>query len=259
MAHVLEPLADWFVEEDWPHLPCPTCAKGHLTPTVENSDSGSSKRLRAHEAWEPDWIEGTFHGTLECTNLSCRDSIAVGGDMRVNEAPSRDWSVRFTTEYRVRFIYPPLELVRLPSRTPETVRERVVAASLVLWAEPNSAANRLRAAVEELLTAQRIRKTQNRKRGSPVRYLPTQQRIELLKAKRPEVADALEAVKWIGNEGSHDLALSPTEVLAGAQLLQHALELLYDKTHEELTRMAKQINKRKSIAKATGPKTQRPR
>ncbi|CAB4957324.1 unannotated protein [freshwater metagenome] len=50
------------------------------------------------------------------------------------------------------------------------------------------------------------------------------------------------AVKCIGNEGSHADALISRDVLAGADVLGHALRLLYDTSAEELQRLIRWTN-----------------
>jgi uncharacterized protein DUF4145 len=49
------------------------------------------------------------------------------------------------------------------------------------------------------------------------RRLSTHERITEFR-KSEGAADSLEAVKWIGNQGSHESALSATDVLDGAEL-----------------------------------------
>lgn len=59
-----------------------------------------------------------------------------------------------------------------------------------------------------------------------------------MQAKRPEVANALMAVKWIGNDGSHDGKLTVDDVLDGVDMLEHALNLLYGDQDDILRRIA---------------------
>jgi hypothetical protein len=96
---------------------------------------------------------------------------------------------------------------------------------------PPSAANRLRAGIEQLLTDLGVPKS-----GT------THTRIERLAASMPDVATVLEAVKWIGNDGSHTSVLPLKEVLEGVALLERALTLVYDRSAEELDQLARKIN-----------------
>jgi hypothetical protein len=136
-------------------------------------------------------------------------------------------------------------LLNPPDKTPETVRRAVEAASTLLWTDPGAAGNRLRFAIEELLTAHRVRRY-SVKNGRQNR-LNTHSRIELLQQRKEAAGDALMAVKWIGNEGSHADALTATDVIDGAELLGHALRLLYDDSAKQMERRIRKINKARGL------------
>jgi hypothetical protein len=195
-----------------------------------------------HEAWEPEWIHGFFTLSANCTSRECDAVALVVGDMKVDaDVDDRGhWHGEYETFYRVRYVDPPLALVHLPSGCPETVSKAIADASRVIWIDSGSAANRLRTVVELLLTALGVRKTTaGRKR------MTTHARIEALRSTRPDVADALEAVKWIGNVGSHQESPPTKDVLEGSALLEHALKLVYDASEKEIARLVKQVNKRR--------------
>ncbi|GAA3482233.1 hypothetical protein GCM10018966_067650 [Streptomyces yanii] len=73
----------------------------------------------------------------------------------------------------------------------------------------------------------------------------TRARIFACTAGHPEEADLLEAVKWIGNDASHEDSLSVADVLDGVELLEHALRLLYDTRPVVLKERATRINKQR--------------
>ena len=68
-----------------------------------------------------------------------------------------------------------------------------------------------------------------------------------------DVGDTLLAVKWIGNDGSHDSALELEDVLLGAEILDAAITALYDKSADDLKAKVRAINRRKGL-----PRKQRP-
>jgi len=57
----------------------------------------------------------------------------------------------------------------------------------------------------------------------------------------------LEAVKWIGNQGSHEAGLTAADVLDGADLLSHALKTLYDRSGDEMGRRIRAVNRRRGL------------
>ncbi|MFE5258113.1 DUF4145 domain-containing protein [Streptomyces coelicoflavus] len=150
--------------------------------------------------------------------------------------------------------------MKLPDSCPAPVKDRVQDAARVIWADAGSAANRLRSAIEELLTAQKIPRTKLVTRRGPAQVkrrlrLSTQARIEILRSKESEAADLLEAVKWIGNSGSHEGSVTVEDVLNGVVLLEHALHTLYDRRAKDLAKIAKQINNRKGPVRDPKEKT----
>lgn len=255
MAHDLSEVAAWFSEDSWPYLPCGLCGRGQLSPEVETKESVATRKYRDHEGWEPDWISGIFSGVLTCGNKGCGEHSTVIGEMKVDakRTEGRNWQEQYGTFLKIAVVHPPLPLIRFPEATPIEIRDRVSAASSILWSQPSAAANRLRAAVEELLSAKGVRKTADNspkaiaKTGRKRRRLSTHERIEILRQSEPVIADALEAVKWIGNEGSHEESLTCEDVLVGVQLLGRAIDLSFDTSPAELARLAAKINRNRRI------------
>lgn len=248
MGAALTPLADWLPLHRWPALPCGACATGTLTiDEPVGVETGRSKRLGTHEGWDPDWIEGFFTASARCANVVCHETAVVAGEMSVDAAtpPYRQQAGyppdQYETYYRLHYVEPALRIVKLFESCPGELNAAVRAASRVLFADPPSAAGRLRAAVEILLADIGIAE-----KGASGRRLPVHQRIEVLRNTRSdlvEVADLIEAVKWLGNAGSHTID-SPglVDVLEGAELLERAIALVYDTSGARLLARAKQIS-----------------
>ena len=62
------------------------------------------------------------------------------------------------------------------------------------------------------------------------------------------MADALMAVKWIGNEGSHQDVLSTRDVLDDAEILEHVVVALYGAGNAAIQAKIKAVNDAKGIA-----------
>ncbi|WP_146169023.1 DUF4145 domain-containing protein [Actinoplanes italicus] len=252
MDHPLLPLTDWFF--NLPHIICPTCSRGHLEKrtkfyTQRSGPSHQAENERPDE-FEPEWVLGVFTGMLSCSLAGCWETVAVAGDYETVQEPTEYGS--WTEQYRLRFARPAPSIVDCPARTPRAVREATDAAAAVIWTDPAGAAGRLRVAIEELMTAQNVTKTrivtnqQTQKRHR--RHRMADERIKEFARTKPDVADVLLAVKWIGNSGSHESGLSAHDVLEGAQMFSHALRLLYDPSQSELLRRVALVNKRRGPA-----------
>jgi len=220
----------------FPRPLCPVCQAGHLRfaapSTTENAESN---RAQSHEAWEPEWVFGTFIATAECENDKCKQKVhAMGtyrvGPARTSRAHHEDYSMNYDSQYSTFYtttsLSPPLVLMRLPESAPEEVRKGVERASAVLLLDPGLAGTALRAAVERLLTTEGI--PAERANGG---FKSLDERIRDWKRASPNranVADLLLAVKWIGNAGSHEVSdVSVKEVLDGVEILDEAFHRLF--------------------------------
>jgi hypothetical protein len=170
MPQNLRLLDAWIPSDAWPHIACPVCFDGSLNPhSLTHQESAESKRWHGHENWEPEFIEGTFQGLLRCNRPTCEETISVAGDYSVGRplAPVGNWDADWADFYRLRYARPALTLMTCPEGTPETVSSAIQSASEVIWLDPGASANRLRVAVEELLTDKHVRRfrTANGKRS----------------------------------------------------------------------------------------------
>jgi hypothetical protein len=254
MADTLRAFDGEFASDAWPAATCPTCKQGDLHVSRVDDDRPSmttvltgeaARERRDHPGWDPDWMVGRFHGVLVCPRPQCDERVIVAGDFRTGA--STDPTEQYQDYYRLRFTWPAIPLMIPPAATPQSVVDRLDEASRVVWADPASAANALRRCVEAVLDHQKVNKTAQKQSGGR-RPLSTHERILALKAKDELAARSLEAVKWVGNQGSHGGdSITASNVVESGEYLGHALRRLYDRTDEVLARKAAAVNKRKGI------------
>ncbi|WNG16815.1 DUF4145 domain-containing protein [Cystobacter fuscus] len=235
--------------------PCPRCEEGTLVPVKKSftaEDTAESRKNSAHEAWEPDWNKGRFAGRLVCTRTECAESVVVCGDTSVvQDGFDPEEGPTYTTELHPVFFHPALPLFRVPPTCTEKVRAELNRAWALYWLDSASCANRVRTCVELVLThlkVPRFRRTQTNRRI----MLRLHDRIELFKQRDAELAQALMAVKWIGNIGSHEGGaggMGRDDVLNGLELLEYVLVEVFEQRSKRLARMGKQIVKRKGRPK----------
>ncbi|RVU16261.1 DUF4145 domain-containing protein [Streptomyces antnestii] len=232
----------------------PALAENSASPTTSTpfaqAESWKSRDWRKHDHWEPDWIHGQFHGALVCGRTQCHEYVAITGDWRLVEQLDDEnrWDGgSYEPLFTPRFFLPALRLLTAAPRLeiPAPIEERLLAASTVLWAEPSSAGNRVRAAAEALLDDQNVPRTTTTAKGRTQRLTAHSRIVEFRAAGHPEEADLLEAVKWIGNDASHEDSLSVADVLDGVELLEHALRMLYDTRPALLKERATRINQQR--------------
>lgn len=244
----------WLDEKHWPRVPCICCREGTAgwvpNADVHMPDRQSRDDIAAYHFRGPvDELSGQFTGRLRCDRVACEQEYAIGGDWAysVNDVDPEN-GPQFINMYKVRYVAPTLPLFSPPPSVPEPVNKFLVEAASIVWSSPSGAANRLRQAVDQLLTERGVpRYTLRAPKGTPPkrtrRSLTLHERITSFQAKSPAAAEALEAAKWIGNGGSHDGDLDVADVLNGVDFIALALRYLYDTTDTELMRKARSINK----------------
>ena len=69
-------------------------------------------------------------------------------------------------------------------------------------------------------------------------------RIESLSSKHPELSEVLEAVKLIGNIGSHETAVDNEEVLKAYEILEYGLKEIYAPKQSRILKISREVNHR---------------
>lgn len=219
--------------QPWPRPACPTCQTGYIGfSSPADNESHDSTALRDHPAFDPEWISGTFVVHGRCENPKCQQAVHGTGDYGVNysqKSNQDDFEYMgpcYSPYYTVTHLHPPMLIMPIPMSAPNEVREGVLRASRVLFADPGLAATALRATVECFLTSEGISVT--RPSGQ---FRNAHERIDEWRdadPDRPPVADLFFAVKWLGNAGTHeDSDLTTMEVLDGARVLDEAFHRLF--------------------------------
>ena len=234
----------------FPSWPCPACEIGTVA-LMDGSftivETGLSKQAHGTDAWEPTWKDERFTAMLTCNNVNCGESVATCGCTRHVE--DHDWErqeLNWTRLLEPKFFSEAPPVFPIPENCPDHIKHELKRAFSLMWSDIGSSANRLRSAVEVLLDERKVRKTTVNASGRRVR-LTLHRRIGLFQNKYADAAAPLEAVKWLGNVGSHASldTLTIDDLLDGFELFEHAIERVYVRREEHLRRLANVISKQK--------------
>lgn len=220
----------------FPSPRCPECGVGTVSfaePRQFKTDE--MRRARDHEAWDVDWERGTFLAEGRCGSRRCQQVVIATGTWRVDYKTTgghpESYSDQFEVFFRTQQVHPPLRLMELPrdgtvNEALGGIAEGLLTAGAVLLAAPGLAATALRGCVERFLTNERIPRRTDKGAFRPLDSRLVEWRRQ--DSAREGVADLMLAVKWIGNTGTHeDNALTTSDVLEGARLLNEAFHRLY--------------------------------
>ena len=235
--------------------PCPACNASPLRlvkGTLFDAQTRASVELQDNDWAGPEHIDGRFSCLMDCGH--CRNTVGATGTYlyEENPRPEAEDEDQFVKRYSVRYFTESPFLVEIPESTPQPIVDELLASFRLFWNDPPACANRIRSAVEKLLTSQKIPQTSG-KLGSNGRrqFLKLHVRIERYRIKRPEIADKLMAVKWIGNAGSHSSPLTTEDTLDGYEIVDWVLDSLFAKRHRRALSLSKAINRRR------GPRSRR--
>lgn len=181
--------------------PCPTCHQKTLKilkDTFVTKDSAATRLNWGQDLFDPEMSETVFICIAECTRPTCKEVVAcsgIGGEMRVWEESQGD---HFEIWYKPISFSPTLHPFQIPEKCAEEVRQSLTASFAVYLSQPSSAANLIRITVENMLTNIGVPKLDDKNKR-----LVLHKRIEKLDGQYVSYKEALMAVKFLGNAGSH--------------------------------------------------------
>jgi hypothetical protein len=238
-----------------PPWPCPTCGRGTLcldTATLRISETRASRVARNRDDWFWDDITERFAGILICDEKSCQEPVSVAGTTYHEPIDDGEGGQDLARRLRPLYFAPPLRIISLPSTCPKETVEEIEAAFLLFWTDLPSAANRVRTALERLLTQRGIPQYERTRGGR--RRLTLHRRIELFRKKKADLGDAMLAVKWIGNEGSHPGRLTRDDLLDAFQLIEHLLDEMFVNRNAQIAKISREVLKQKGPRSKVGRK-----
>jgi hypothetical protein len=205
-THLLEPFKGYAP----PPFPCPVCGASLVRRGNEiTADESNASRQEFDPNFTDELRYGVFSLRLVCSNSLCT---------------------------------PTIHIFKLPTSLPKKIKKPLLEAFSLYWSNPGASGNSLRIAVEALMDNQCVRK---RDRDKSLRSFRLHEKITEFARTNQDIGDKLLAVKWLGNSGSHLTGLKPEQVVTGFNLMQYAVEELFEKRRQRLTNVAKRINLRK--------------
>lgn len=243
--------------------PCPSCGKNSLKHNKDkfySRQSAGSLKAADDYYFEPDWIKEVFTSVLICEDSECNEVVTCTGvgyvdfEIVINEYGEQEQE--FFTYYEPQVFIPALQYINIPSECPDEVLENLQEAFSLTLLSPSSAANKVRAAIENLLSEYNIPKykIQRGKGGGKGRriFISLHERI-VIAGRRKKIFDELNgiliAIKWLGNEGSHATSgITHNDIFDAYRLTEHILNVLYP-SDMNLQKKAKEIVKNKGVKK----------
>jgi hypothetical protein len=231
-----------FGKESWPGWPCSVCTTGTWTlRDIKVEETGASKRQVNPPPWD---FAGRFRAVLRCNRGTCDEPAVMIGDVSVEVDVGDQGEQFYENWFAPTSVYPAPLLFLPPKKCPEAVQKELVRAFALFLPDPTAAGNALRATVEAILTDRGVPRTAISSKHRR-QFLKLHDRIDAFSKTNPSVAEALMAVKWIGNEGSHEGALKRADVVDALEVIENVLDDLWGDKGKTLKRLIVSINKRR--------------
>jgi hypothetical protein len=228
-----------------PAWPCPECKDGRLSATdksVKVFEPAYSKAAHGHEAWDPDWVTQRFLAVLKCSNAKCGEIVIVSGDTEMVEDYDDEFGHVVTSQLRPQSVFPAPHIINIPEETPREISKELRLAFQLFWSDLGASATRLRTSAERLLDNFGIAKTRIDSKRKRRVFLALASRIEIFKKKNPEHAEGLEALRHVGNLGTHS-NVSRQSILAGFEVYEEGLAEIYGRRSKKIAKLRKKLIK----------------
>jgi hypothetical protein len=232
-----------FPNDAIPPFPCPTCSHGHLVlmpGTLHEVQSTHNARLKSHDGWEPDWIQEQFVLLLQCSVEDCGEIVSVCGSTRVVEVTDDEHGWIYIGRLVPRAMWPAPRIIEIPSETPETVVDALKSAFSFFWTDMDACANRIRTSVERVMDELKIPAERITKAGKTLQMVLAD-RITALKALDPDHAETMDALRYIGNLGTHGGEVTLEALLDAFHIYEDALAELYGRRRDKVKALRTKI------------------
>lgn len=232
-----------YSREKFPAMKCPTCSAGHYQMNASSllvKEPKYSSEFHSHDAWEPDWSIERFICFLTCDNADCGEYAAVAGEIKTVEIQDEEYGWAYEGRLLPRSIIPAPLIFDLPPELPDVLKPIIISAFELYWLDMNACANKIRASVEALLTDLGIPAEAKKANGDLYRIFLAD-RIAKFKELHSEHGETMDALRYVGNVGSHEDEISREILLDAFEIYEDALHELYGRRSERLAAIKAKI------------------
>lgn len=232
--------------------PCPLC-NSNLKLLRELNEEITPAGKDDLENRYPYGIDYKFSGLLKCIKPSCGHIISMVGSIEadIKNQLYDDENIfvgeEIFSNYIPKFFHPNLRMFSLNPKLSDEVKEQLNLSFANYFHDLSSSANRLRTAVEILLDDIKAPKYHITKKKKRHYFNSLHSRIKNFKKKNKTVSKLLLAIKFIGNEGSHNGGgITLEDILDGYEIIELVIKLVYGDGSQEIHNIAEEILCKKS-------------
>lgn len=240
-----------FHSDNIPVWPCPKCGNQSLSCEQDQFDKQYKEPIdTSNPAFDPDWIEYIFTMRLKCSIPLCGLRVACIGTGDVSqeylEDGSGDW--QWFDSFQVKYFEPTIKIFIPPENVPECVKNALDASFSAFFSSPSLSLSALRSALEVLLGEMEVPSV-----DVNGHFLSLAKRINLLPEKDQKIIEPANAIRWLGNDGTHGdgSRVRKSDVLDGYRIFEHILIELYPEKRASIDALVARINEAKGVGRKT--------
>jgi phage FluMu protein Com len=217
------------------NIKCPHCKKSNLIlneADLRFHETNASKENHAEEWFEIDNTIFQFSAFLLCP--FCNDYTIVTGEGSYEVF--HDYATDHSECYKVfhpQYFIPTIDLFEIPVKCPAEITFQIRNSFKLAWSDESAAGNKLRVAIELLLD------TLVENKNSTLHN-----KINSLDGKYTPIKQYLLAIKWLGNDASHEASLRENDLAFAYKILEQILDYLFS-DRLKLDFLASMINENK--------------
>ncbi|MBB3388929.1 hypothetical protein FHT82_001652 [Rhizobium sp. BK275] len=226
-----------------PSLPCPRC-KGTVSldkNSLSVREPQYSHSARNREDWHYYDVDQRFICFLVCDQRFCGEIVAVSGVVG-HDVEIVDGEDGPETEYPS--FYYPKSMVPAPrpfvvsQKLSDKCKEDLHNAFRLIWADTAACANRLRSFVEHLLDQLGVTRKVPKTRST------LDDRIKLFGQQNPDHLEILQALREVGNAGSHGGRSAFEDIVECFVLAEWLIKTLIEREIDEITAIARKLSQK---------------
>ena len=228
-----------------PDWHCPYCKRGWLkfVPPLGGHKSHTQETLVSEllaecYGFDPQEVAMKFTAILTCGSCE-RVTYCAGNAFLEPIVQGESYTQEWETTYSPLVFIPAIPLCDIPADCPSDVQKVIYDSFALAWLDLSATGNKLRVAIEMLLAhIDPALKPDFTKKRSLGKCINAYCKIN------PFLGEHLKAIKWLGNDASHDDALTECDIAVAYQILEEVLRQLYP-PQKNVTGLVKLINARK--------------
>jgi hypothetical protein len=230
----------------FPRFPCPRCGKPVklLEESKHRLETTYSKNEHDEDGWDTEWMTERFVCLLVCANKFCGEVITVAGNVTTSHDMGYEELIgeydHYTSYFVPKSITPAPHIISVSKKLSADCRNHLIKSFDLFWMDAGACANRLRIFVEHLLDQFQIPRSGLNCKGKE-HELKLFRRIDLLDEAKPGHKDTFDALRNVGNYGSHQGKAKQETLLDCYELLEQVLADLVDGKRARLEGIAKKL------------------